>query len=360
MIMMTILYIYRNRDLERVKRSLDSLVSQNNQEFKVVFIDYGSSETRASEIADLILHYPFVAYHYSYCSLQPWSRAKAINIGLHFVTTDFVFIADIDMIFSSDFVQVLQNIKNPKKTIFFKVGFLSKKETQTFKKFEDYEVTHESSSGAQGLSLFPTEALLSIRGFDEFFHLWGGEDQDVHARLKMIGLNVAFLDEKILMLHQWHTTYRNFLNKKLTTTLQHETIAKINQEHFRMNEVLKNSVVNKKNWGKIISKDQFEKLTKPDVFLELQNKKEVIDNFLLSVLPKLNNQVLKVVIVEDAYPKTLKYHLKRFLGKSMPEYYSLKEINDVLLLHLIAFYSDAVYKYIVGEDLKSIRLTIQL
>ncbi len=358
--MITILYIYRNRELERVKRSLDSLMAQNNQEFKVVFIDYGSSEKIASEVVNLISYYSFVTYYYSYCTLQLWSRAKAINVGLQFVTTDFVFIADIDMIFSPDFVEVLENSKNPKESVFFKVGFLTEKETQITKNFEDYKVAYESSPGAQGLSLFPTEALRSIRGFDEFFHLWGGEDEDVHSRLKMIGLSIEFFDEKILMLHQWHPTYRSALNKKLTTTLQHDTITRINQEHFRMNMVLQNSVVNKENWGNIITKDQFEKLTKPDVFLKLQNKKETMDNFLFSVFPKLKNQILEVVIEEDIYPKTLKYYIKKKLGKSVPQYYSLKEINDVLLLHLIAFYSDAVYKYVVEENSNSIRLTIQL
>lgn len=358
--MVTILYIYRNRELERVKRSLDSLIAQNNQEFKVIFIDYGSSQSMALEISNLVSLYSFVTYHYSYCSSQLWSRAKAINIGLHLVETDFVFIADIDMIFSPDFVQIIENIKNHKQSVFFKVGFLSAKETQKHKNFEDYIVAHESSPGAQGLSLFPTKALLSVRGFDEFFHLWGGEDEDVHARLKISGLEIKFYDESILMLHQWHLTYRNSLNKKLTTTVQHDTIAKINQEHFRMNSILKKCKVNKENWGNIITENQFSALARPDLLLQLQNKKEVIEIFLFSVLPKLNNQVLEVQIKEDTYPKTLKFHAKRFLGKSIPEYYSLKEINDVLLLHLISFYSDAVYKYVVGEDLKSITLTLQL
>lgn len=358
--MLTILYIYRNRELQRVKRSLDSLVAQKNLEFKVIFIDYGSSQSTALEVASLVSLYPFVTYHYSYCSAQLWSRAKAINIGLHLVETDFVFIADIDMIFSPDFVQILENIKDPKQSVFFKVGFLSEKETQKCKNFEDYIVAHESSPGAQGLSLFPTKALLSIRGFDEFFHLWGGEDEDVHARLKISGLKVKFYGESVLMLHQWHPTYRNSLNKKLTTTVQHDTISKINQEHFRMNSILKKCIVNKENWGNIITKNQFKALDKPDLVLQLQNKKEVIENFLFSVLPKLSNQVLEVRIQEDAYPKTLKFHVKRFLGKSIPEYYSLKEINDVLLLHLISFYSDAIYKYVVEENLKSITLTLQL
>jgi len=358
--MITILYIYRNRELERVKRSLDSLIAQNNQEFKVVFIDYGSSASVASEIKKLISNYSFVTYHYTYCSSQLWSRSKAINIGLHLVKTDFVFIADIDMIFSPDFVQTMENIKSPKQSVFFKVGFLSEKETQIHKQFQDYEIVHESSPGAQGLSLFPTEALLKIRGFDEFFHLWGSEDEDVHARLKMMDLDVRFFDEKILMLHQWHITYRNSLNKKLTTILQHDTIARINQEHCRMNLVFKNCIVNNENWGNSISKDQFEALAKPDVFLELTNKKEEINNFLFSVLHKFDTKVLEVLILEDSYAKTLKYHAKKMLGKTVPEYYTLKEINDTIILHIISFYSSAAYKYVVGEDLRSIKLTIQL
>lgn len=358
--MLTILYIYRNRELERVKRSLDSLAVQENQEFKVIFVDYGSSEKVASEVVKLISQYSFVTYKHSHCGLQLWSRAKAINVGLHFVTTDFVFIADIDMIFSPDFVHVLENIKDPKKSIYFKVGFLDEKESQTSKKFEDYTIAYKSSPGAQGLSLFPTKALLSIRGFDEFFHLWGGEDEDVHARLKMIGLEVAFFDQKIVMLHQWHSTYRNSLNKKLTVSLQHDTIAKINQEHFRVNLKLKNSIVNKENWGSIITKNQFETLTKPDIYLELKNKKEEINNFLFSVLNKFNKKVLEVIILEDSYQHSFKYQAKKILGKNVPEYFTLKEINDAIILHIVAFYSDAVYKYEVEADLKSIRLTIQL
>lgn len=358
--MITILYIYKDKEVARVKRSLDTLLSQTHSGFKVLLVDFGSGRDKSLEIQNILKQYPFADYLYSYHLHQPWSRAKSINIGLRQINTPYVFVADIDMLFHKDFVATLNDIKSPNSSHYFKVGFLNEKETTINKEFEDYSIAFTSSIGAQGLSLFPTAALLSIRGFDEFFHFWGGEDEDVHARLKMIGLEVNFFDEKILMLHQWHPTYRNSLNKKLTTFLQHDTITRINQEHFRMNRVLKNSVVNKKKWGKIISKDQFEKLTKPDLFLELQNKKEVIDNFLFSVLPKLKNQILEVLIQKDTYPKTLKYYAKKKLGESIPEYYSLKEINDVLLLHLIAFYSDAIYKYVVEEHSNSIRLTIQL
>ncbi len=52
--MITILYPYRNRDLERIKRSLDSLVVQTDQRFKVLFVDYGSTPKQASLVKQLI------------------------------------------------------------------------------------------------------------------------------------------------------------------------------------------------------------------------------------------------------------------------------------------------------------------
>jgi glycosyltransferase involved in cell wall biosynthesis len=40
--MVTIVYAFRNRDVLRVKASLDSLQQQTHSDFKVVFVDYGS------------------------------------------------------------------------------------------------------------------------------------------------------------------------------------------------------------------------------------------------------------------------------------------------------------------------------
>ncbi len=40
--MITILYPYRDRELSRLKRSLDSLSKQSQPDFKVLLVDYGS------------------------------------------------------------------------------------------------------------------------------------------------------------------------------------------------------------------------------------------------------------------------------------------------------------------------------
>ncbi|WP_278020440.1 glycosyltransferase family 2 protein [Flavobacterium ginsengisoli] len=206
--MITIIFPYRNRESVRVKRSLDSLREQTNSDFEVVFVDYGSNSVSASNIKDLVANYKFVKYIYNYSEFQPWSRAKAINIGLKNATTEYIFTADVDMIFNPNFVCKLHELKNPLKGYYFKVGFLNEKESESDKKFQDLEIDFSSGVGAQGLSLFHLNSLKEVRGYDEFLHFWGAEDIDIHNRLEKNGVESIFYSEEILMLHQWHTSYR--------------------------------------------------------------------------------------------------------------------------------------------------------
>lgn len=357
--MITILYPYRDRELSRIKRSLDSLFKQNQRDFKVLFIDYGSEFKVAESIKELLSEYDFTEYFYSYHINRPWSRAKAVNIGLRLVTTFYVFVADVDMIFRDDFVEKLYQLKNPKQAVYFKVGFLEENESKQLKSFSDYKISFTSGPGAQGLSLFPLEALKAINGFDEFLHFWGAEDEDVHSRLSLNGLEVLFYDSDILLLHQWHQSYRKSEQNKLTQDLQLSNITRINFQHKLHNKKTKKIIVNQTNWGNSITKEAFERLEKQDLPEELLNSKEEIDHFLYFELPNFSGGVLNVLFNEDDFKNSMKYKIKKNMGKTVPEYYSLKEINDKLLLHLISFYNDCNYSCKVSDDLKTINLKIQ-
>lgn len=357
--MITILYPYRDREESRVKRSLDSLAKQSNHDFKVVFVDYGSVFARAATIKILTQNYDFVTYLYSYHCYQPWSRAKAINIGLQNVTTPFVFVADVDMIFSYDFIEKLIAIQNPNQAVFLKVGFLDHNESIQVKPFDQYKISFFSQVGAKGLSLFPLKALYEIHGFDEFLHFWGAEDEDVHNRLENAGYQSLFYDQEILILHQWHVSYRKSESKGLSQDLQLTNITRINQEHLLENKKEKRTIVNLKHWGKSISKTEYEVLENNNRPFFLGNRKESICHFLFVALPNFKGGVLNVIFQKDNFQNSLKYHVKKRLGKTVPEYYSLKEINDKILLHLISFYGDCNYFYIVRNDLKSIQFKIK-
>jgi hypothetical protein len=357
--MITILYPYRNREIERIKISLDSLISQTNTKFKVLFVDYGSTLSHSHEVQELLQKYSFVNYQYSYHLYQPWSRAKAVNIGLKKVETTFVFVADIDMIFKEDFIEKLNDLKHPEKAIYFKVGFLSEEESRENKPFEDYKIKHFSGVGAQGLSIFPMQAIKKIRGFDEFLHFWGAEDADIHNRLLNAGYDVDFFESETLMLHRWHPTYRKLEEEKLSKNLQISNITTLNQEHLASNKRNNLIIVNDENWGKLISKSDYDLLNSENKNRILTNKKEQIDHFLFVELPDFKNAILSVTLVEDPFQNSLKYRLKKLMAKKVPNFYTLKEINDLFLLHIISFYRNNNYIYKVSDDLKSIEFKIQ-
>ncbi|PBI89463.1 putative glycosyl transferase [Flavobacterium sp. ACN2] len=357
--MITIIYPYRDRESERVKRSLDSLKEQTNSDFEVLLVDYGSNLSCASIIKDLISNYKFAKYLYNYSGFQPWSRAKAINIGLKKTTTEYIFTADVDMIFSPNFVSRLHELKNPFKAYYFKVGFLNEKESKANKKFENYLIDFSTEIGAQGLSLFYLNSLKEITGYDEFLHFWGAEDIDVHNRLEKNQTESIFYSEEILMLHQWHASYRKSEKKVLTTDLQLTDVVKMNQQKLLANTRSKEIKINNLNWGAGFLENDFENLKNYGQEKLMFNKKEVVTHFLFCELPNFKNGILNIHFVKDPFQTSLKYRLKKFLGKNVPKYYSLKEINDLLLLHIISFYHTHPYFYEVSNDLNSITFKIK-
>lgn len=358
--MITILYIYKNKDLQRVKKSLDSLLNQNNKAFKIVFVDYGSDDFYKNALSELLLQYSSIKYIYSYHKHQPWSRAKALNIGIQQIDTQFVFMSDIDMIFRNDFIEKLYFLKNEKKSVCFSVGFLDKEESKQMKPFESYKIKHQSGIGAEGLSLFPVKALKAIGGFDEFLHFWGAEDEDIHNRLINSGLQKQFYNQEILMLHQWHISYRRAESKRLTKDLQLSNIVRINQQHQQHNK--RNCIIqtNANKWGEVISESEYKVLNKSEQIRNLSNLKSEIDHFLFFEINHLTQGVFRFRILKSKVPFSLKYRIKKVIGKSVQSYYSMKDINDKLLLHLISFYNANHYAYIISDDLESIELTIKI
>ncbi|HSD07369.1 glycosyltransferase family 2 protein [Flavobacterium sp.] len=357
--MITVIYPYRNRELRRVKNSLDSLSKQSNKNFTVVFVDYGSEIQFSDSVKSLLKQYEFVKYIYSYHNYQPWSRSKAINIGLRLAETEYVFIADIDIIFHNKFIDVLFVLKNKSENVYFQVGYLDEAESKELKEFDKYTIASKSIPEGQGLSFFKRDSLLTIGGFDEFFHFWGAEDEDVHSRLKNAGFSSKFYNNEILLLHQWHKSFENIEKNKLTVEPILNDVFGLNKQKLRFNQ--KNSIVNVncENWGKIISKNEFEFLNSNQDSITLLNKKYIIDNFIDFVLPNTHSKIINVVFQKHNYPDTLKYKIKKFLRIKTQEYYSLKYINDLILKTLIIYYKDYFFIYEISSDLKRIQLKIK-
>src|SRR5689334_15362901 len=120
-----IIFCFRDKEVLKVKNALDSLSRQENKNFGVIFIDYGSSSRNSEEIKKLCASFPFCRYEYINSEGKMWSRADALNWGFHLSKADFVFTADVDLLFKKNFTDFVHRSMSEETAIFFSVGYLS-------------------------------------------------------------------------------------------------------------------------------------------------------------------------------------------------------------------------------------------
>ena len=149
--MLTIIYSYRNRDLNRLENSFNSLARQSLKDFEVILVDYGSESNFAKKAQELCLKYKFISYVYRFTQYQPWNKSKALNSVIKNLKTDQCFVADIDMIFRNDFIEIAYSLKDPENITYFEVGFLGPKEDLKNLNFADITNYRKSTHEATGL-----------------------------------------------------------------------------------------------------------------------------------------------------------------------------------------------------------------
>lgn len=360
--MLSIIYPYRERDLDRIRFSLNSLCKQRNKDFLVYFVDYGSPINHASQVKDLLEDYTFVKYFYCFTEYQPWNKSKALNSVVKLLDTDYFFVADIDMIFHPSFIEITKKLSETREVWYFKVGFLSETESINEKEFSEYKVKFESNKEATGLTLCPTKQAQTINGFDEIYHFWGSEDTDFHVRLVNAGYKVNYYDKDLVMLHKWHKTYRNKEVNHLTLSLQVKGVVQFNQLHLKQAVDNKVTKVNNSNWGEIISEIDFKELQSKSHIQVINNLSTEVNYFVFQQLANLKSGVHHFQFKKNKNTAQLKKQLKQVLKfkQQSQKFYSLKEINDLVLFHIVNFYHYYSYTYQIEDNLKSINLSIKV
>ena len=355
--MITLVLTYRNRDLRIVKKCLDSLNQQSLHLFHVVLVDYGSEAFFANNLKELVKGYDFIQLISCPVEGQLWNKSRAINIALQQCNSPYFFVADIDMLFRKDFIAQLSQFKSPNEVVYFKVGFLSKKESAKECVFETYKVKHYSTEEATGMTLYPTDILKRINGYDEFYHGWGAEDTDVHVRLKNSEFKVRFYELEVLMLHQWHPkAYRT----KNSIAPFHNSLEKINQCYLKQTRNLGISKVNNNfGWGISPEENSYKTLAIPTHFFTLTNEKDEIDAFLKGSLFNRKDMVLQFTVTESPFQKNFRNYIRKLIGKKFFEYYQIDEVNNELLETLIVNFRNHPYQYVYEQDKRIIVLKIK-
>ncbi len=355
--MITIVLTYRNRDLQIVENCLDSFQNQTNTKFKVVLVDYGSVEAYKNKLSALVSRYSFVKLMQCKTQQQLWCKSRAINVVLKPCTTSSFFVGDIDMIYHSNFIETLIHLQSEKAVTYFQVGFLSETESKRKKPFNDYKISFKSNEDATGMTLYNTNVLKSINGYDEFYHGWGTEDTDVHVRLKHAGFNISFYTDQVLILHQWHA--KNYRTKNDIAPF-HSSLEQINHEYLKLKQHTKSVKANLRfPYGEYHDKD-YDDLNKTDLQFNLTNKASEIKAFINNILLTEDNKVIQVNINEHEAYRSLKETVKGLVGKKTIQFFNMQSINNMLLETIINNLRNRPYNFQYHLKNQTISLTIKL
>jgi glycosyltransferase involved in cell wall biosynthesis len=359
--MITILFAYRNRDIERIEILMDSLLKQTNKNFEVIFINYGSCLNYSQAVESLLKSYPFVKYYYVGHIGLLWNKSKAFNFGIKNSKAPYILTADIDLIFHPETIEVITNIASSSTFTLFSYGYLPKT-TNTCdikdKSFHKLVPTHFGE--VNGLGLYSRKALEEIHGFDEFYHFYGSEDVDLFMRLKNAGYEQT-REEKQLFLHQWHPRYPNNLEHKFSTVPRLKNVLRINQKHFlwvsNFNIIVPH---NQLKWGECFARKDLHILRNPSLILEVSNKKSSVTHFLNEELEMWKGEILAVNFVEDPNYDSFKFKIKNLIGLIEEPYLKMSVVSDAILEKIVFKYRNHNYLFSISENLRKISFVIDL
>lgn len=355
--MITLVFTYRNRDLNLVNNCLNSLAHQTNTEFDVKFVNYGSTVNFTTNLNQLLSNYSFVELiDVAEVNQQLWNKSRAINIALKQCNSPYFFVADVDMIFKENFIEKLHQYKNEQEIHYFQVGFLSEEESKKTIDFLDYKINFLSTEAATGMTLYPTSLLKKINGYNEYYHGWGAEDTDVHVRMAKLNHPVIFHHEELLILHQWHA--KNYRSKSSKEPF-HSQLEKINHYYLAQTKKDETTQTNLKfDWGKVPEISSYKSLESPQNNVVLSNEVNEIDAFLSSLNEKKG--VFQINIERRDKQQSTRNRIKNVLKKQKKKYYALGEINDKLLLLIVSNFRNQPYQYVFSQVEEKITLKILL
>ncbi len=357
----SIIFAYRNREINRIRAAMDSLKNQKNKAFEVIFVNYGSEPEISANLEKLLCTYSFVEYYYLEVRQQLWNKSRALNFGIKEASCPYIFIADIDIVFSPEAVEVLVDQSSSEDFSLFTMGYLGNKESSKLSvEFKFKELKPERYGEVNGMILTTKDSLFEIKGYDEFFHFYGSEDVDMYSRLENAGYKSNLVSDTYFY-HNWHQSYQKSDDEKLSLTPRLTNVLRINQQHYFYQQREKITSPKRQDfWGEIIDKSQSELLDRPTKKFQFSNILAQVEHFFNEELQGIKNEIIEVRVIEDAYYNSTKHKAKRLLGKQSQTYCSLKKVNDIILKAIIFNYRNSNYSYEISNDLKSIIFKIQL
>jgi hypothetical protein len=177
----------------------------------IVVVDLGTDEAEAKTLRGLVAG---VEGRLIYAPRPQWSRSVALNLAAQLAPPDvtrYVF-TDADMIFPRTWFHLVA-AADPAKLWLTRSRDLSEAATAELPSppaalpSDAWLLEHSTEhplTGKGGAMVVPAEWFWKVGGFDEFYQIWGAEDEDLVERARWDGLPLAWLPPPAWVAHQWH------------------------------------------------------------------------------------------------------------------------------------------------------------
>lgn len=210
---------FRDWGLRRIRLAVQSIqASFGRFNGEVIISDYGSIDPQANKALAEELECAYV-----YTPAEVWSRSRALNAGFAISSGELLVSTDADMVFSPEsFERIVETArKQPKAAFFLQCRDLPEGMDDEWVALhpDAWEELEQRSRlrprwGMGGMMAISREGFFEIRGFDERFHTYGGEDLDFAQRARRAGFKTVWVNEPdVRMYHMWHPPTRAIVDQ---------------------------------------------------------------------------------------------------------------------------------------------------
>ena len=250
----TVVIGVRNRADYRIANALRSIREQTYtaELVRVRVVDYGSEPSSQAAIMNLCGQYD--AEYLPVDEAPVWSRARCLNIGIRRASTTFLMTSDADVMFSrrylADAIRTLEAsplsvlassmLDLPRESVEVMKNAARPGGQLTLSRWKGWCSPRFGSPIHYGIALTWTAFFHLIRGYDEYYELWGSEDNDLMRRFRYLGLRPQALDSGSFYLHQWHPKFEGIPDGENAPAISR------NLAYFRWNHSI---VRNDGDWG---------------------------------------------------------------------------------------------------------------
>lgn len=211
---------FRDWGLQRIRLAVESIQrSFGRFNGEVIISDYGSIDPKANEslAKELGCGYVYTA------GAEVWSRSRALNAGFAISNGGLLVSTDADMVFTPKaFEKIVETaFAQPQAAYFLQCRDLPEGMDDEWvaanpTAWDEMERNSRLRPrwGMGGMMAISRRGFFEIRGFDERFHTYGGEDLDFAKRARRAGFKTVWVnDPDVRMYHMWHPSTRAIVDQ---------------------------------------------------------------------------------------------------------------------------------------------------